>query len=242
MTTLSIGLAALLTIALLILLVPLAMRSKLVNDLLSKRALIAIALFIPLFSMGSYFALGTPEFAEISTEKPKPEMVTLVDKLEEKLKKNPKDIKGWLLLGRSQMITENYQEAIVAFEKAMVLEPHNIDAILPLADALGVVNGGSLIGRPYQLLLHAYDLEPENKMALWLLGMAEKQQGKNKSAIKYWQTLYQLLPDNSEDKTTVASLLKGVGVTVEKNIKKKKQRKNCKIHYKQPRLKTQFPM
>lgn len=214
MTTLSIGLSSLLTIALLILLVPIAMKSQLKTDTPAKKAIIAIAIFVPVFTMTSYFSLGTPEFAEIATEQAPPPMTTLVDELELKLSQKPKDINGWLLLGRSYMVTENYAKAIHAFEKALTLEPNNLNAILPLADALAVTAGGKLTGKPYQLLLQAYDLEPKNEMTLWLLGLTEKQMNNKKLAEKYWQTLYQQLPETSKDRTKVASLLASIGSEV----------------------------
>jgi len=215
MTTLSIGLSILVTIALLILLLPIATKSQLKNDTPAKKAIIAIAIFVPVFTMVSYFSLGTPEFAEMATEQAPPPMTTLVDELELKLAKKPKDINGWLLLGRSYMVTENYAKATYAFEKAIALEPNNLNAILPLADALAVIAGGNLKGRPYQLLLQAYDLEPKNEMTLWLLGMAEKQKGNKLLAEKYWQTLYELLPENSKDRTKVTSLLASIGSKTE---------------------------
>ncbi|MEA1989835.1 MAG: tetratricopeptide repeat protein [Pseudomonadota bacterium] len=214
MTTLSIGLSILLTIALLILLVPIAMKSQLKTDTPARKAIIGIAVFVPVFTMASYFSLGTPEFAEMATEQAPPPMTTLVDELELKLSQKPKDINGWLLLGRSYMVTENYTKAIHAFEKALTLEPNNLNAILPLADAFAITSGGNLTGRPYQLLLQAYDLEPKNEMTLWLLGMAEKQMGNKALAEKYWQTLYKQLPETSGDRTKVASLLASIGSKV----------------------------
>jgi len=215
MTTLSISLSILLTIALLILLVPIAMKSQLKTDTPAKKAIIAIAIFVPVFTMASYFSLGTPEFAEIATEQAPPPMTTLVDELELKLSQKPKNINGWLLLGRSYMVTENYAKAIHAFEKALTLEPNNLNAILPLADALAVTAGGKLTGKPYQLLLQAYDLEPKNEMTLWLLGLAEKQMNNKTLAENYWQTLYQQLPETSKDRTKVASLLTSIGSEVQ---------------------------
>lgn len=217
MTTLSIGLSILLTIALLILLVPIAMKSQLQTDTPAKKAIIAIAVFVPVFTMASYFSLGTPEFAEMATEQAPPPMTTLVDELELKLTQKPKDINGWLLLGRSYMVTENYAKATNAFEKALALEPKNLKAILPLADALAVTAGGNLTGKPYQLLLQAYELEPKNEMTLWLLGLAEKQRGNKILAEKYWQTLYKLIPENSKDRAKVASLLASIGSKVQES-------------------------
>jgi len=214
MTTLSIGLSILLTIGLLILLVPLAMKSQLNTDKTAKMTLIGIAVFVPVFSIAGYFALGTPEFAEVSTEQAAPQMTTLVDKLEEKLAKKPKDFNGWLLLGRSYMVTEDYHKAVLAFEKAILIQPNSLKAILPLADATALTQAGNLEGRPYQLLQQAYTIDPQHQMTLWLLGMAEKQLGKSELAAQYWNTLFSLLPDSSKDKRSVQKLLASVGKEV----------------------------
>lgn len=208
MTTLSITLSILLVIGLAILILPL---SKKMNDPMIKKVVIGIAVFIPVFSMGSYFALGTPQFAEISTFKAPPQQVTLVDKLEEKLKHNPKDINGWMLLGRSHMVTKEYAKAIKAYEQAYKLQPQSVDILLPLADALAIHSNGSLEGRPYQLLQEAYTLDSENQMGLWLLGLAEKQTGNPDTAAKHWKKLYTLLPAESDDKVQIKALLLSVG-------------------------------
>ncbi|MBO1926998.1 hypothetical protein J3998_05360 [Thiomicrorhabdus sp. 6S2-11] len=219
MTSLAMWFSLILVIALAIVLIPfLKKRYDSEDDTQRKQnklALISIALFVPVFSMGAYFTLGMPEFAEMQTAKPAPEQVTLVDKLEQKLAKDPKDLQGWLLLGRSSMITEDYDKAIMAFEKALVLDANNLNALLPLADALAVKSAGKLQGRPHELLKQAFAIDQENRMTLWLLGLAEKQQGNNERAAILWQDLYNLLPDNDADKPMIAKLLSTVGVQVD---------------------------
>lgn len=215
MTTLSISLAILLTFALLILLIPLATKNKRNKGRLTKLTFITIALFVPIFSMTGYFILGTPGFAEQTTQQDAPAVITLVDKLEKKLEKNPNDVNGWLLLGRSLMVSEDYDKAIIAFEKAMALEPNNLAAILPLTDALAVKQAGNLSGRPLQLLHKAYQIDPDNQMTLWLLSLAEKQLGNMEKAKKYLQRLYPLLHDQPEDQKSIAKLLKSLGEPID---------------------------
>lgn len=221
MTSLAMWFSLILVIALAIVLIPFLKKRDDSDDnnqqKQNKIAVIAIALFIPAFSMGAYFTLGTPEFAEMQTAKPAPEQITLVDKLEQKLAKNPKDLQGWLLLGRSAMITEDYDKAIFAFDKALGLDPKNINALLPLADALAVKADGKLTGRPYDLLKQAFAIDQQNRMTLWLLGMAEKQQGNNQRAAILWQELYAQLDDNDADKPMIEKLLSTVGVTIEQS-------------------------
>ncbi len=206
MTLLSIILTISLIFSLLLLLLPLAKKFE-----ENKKTIVMIALFVPVFSLGSYFYLGTPGFADIAVQKPKAQQTTLVDKLKEKLQKNPEDFNGWVLLGRSYMVTEDYLGAVQAFEKALKLKPNHVKVMISLADALSVSQQGSMAGRPYDLLQQAYKLSPNDTMTLWLLGMAEKQRKNNKQAAFYWQKLYPMIPETSEDKNTIRLLLASIG-------------------------------
>lgn len=227
MTTLAIWFSVLLVIALALLLWPLLKPSALetVNaettnsptsntpskKPINQKVVLGIGVFVPAFTMVMYFSLGTPQFADISKSQIQPEVVTLVDKLEQRLQQDPKDLTGWLLLGRSYMVEENTPKAIQAYEKALKLDPQNLRALLPLADALAIQDNGRLNDRAYQLLQTAYKVDPKNTMTLWLLGMAEKQRGQTQQATDYWLSLYDLLPEDHTDRTTVLGLLTSVG-------------------------------
>lgn len=229
MTTFSMGLALLLIISLLLLLIPLAKKSGGNKDKITPKSLIAIGLFIPIFSITTYFALGTPQFAEVATNQAPAPMQTLVDKLETKLKQKPNDFDGWLLLGRSYSVTEEHNKAIHAFEKALSLQPNNLNALLPLANAIATHQSNSLVGRPYQLLLKAYSIAPANQMTLWLLGMAEKQKGNPGLAKTYWQALYQQLPNDSKDKNEVQIMLASLEGQTDKLINKQQAEEETKL-------------
>lgn len=206
MTLLSVILTISLIFALLLLLLPLAKKFE-----ENKKTIVMIGLFVPIFSLTGYFYLGTPGFADIAVQNPKAQQTTLVDKLKEKLQKNPEDFNGWVLLGRSYMVTEDYLGAVQAFEQALKLKPDHVKVMVSLADALSVSQQGSMAGRPYDLLQQAYELSPNDTMTLWLLGMAEKQRKNNKQAAVYWQKLYPLIPETSEDKNTIRLLLASIG-------------------------------
>ncbi|WP_319380784.1 hypothetical protein [Thiomicrorhabdus sp.] len=207
MTTLSLWLSLLLIAALAILFFPL-LKQKIQ---LSKSTLASIGIGLPALTIGLYIALGTPQFAEISRADSTPKMITLVDKLEQKLAKKPNDLDGWLLLGRSYMMTENYPKAVWAFEHAYQLAPNRLAVLLPLADALSVTQNGRLQGRPYELLQQAYQIDSDNKMTLWLLGMAERQKGDTRKAGDIWQKLYTGLAADDSDRKHIAALLEQVG-------------------------------
>ncbi|WP_130536734.1 tetratricopeptide repeat protein [Thiomicrorhabdus indica] len=219
MTTLAIWFSVLLVIALALLLWPLLKNNQLqsadnTQGTLTRKhskVLLGIGLFVPVFTMAMYFTLGTPQFADISKSQIQPEVVTLVDKLELRLQQDPKDLTGWLLLGRSYMVEENLPKAIQAYEKALKLAPKDLRVLLPLADALAIQEKGKLNDQAYQLLQTAYEVDSKNAMTLWLLGMAEKQRNNPQQATDYWLSLYDILPKDHADRTTVLGLLSSVG-------------------------------
>lgn len=208
MTSLAIWFSILLIAALSLLIWPLVKTNNAIKP--SPKAIYTIALFVPIFSMALYFSLGTPQFAEITHSDKTPEVISLVDKLEQKLKKNPGDFQGWLMLGRSYMVTNEIDKAISAYEKALKLNSKSLDVLLPLADALAVKMQGNLLGRPYHLLQTAYQIDSDHHTTLWLLGIAEKQRGNKEKAAEHWGFLYQQLPAEDPDKKTIAKLLKSL--------------------------------
>ena len=210
MTQLAIWFTLLIIVALLIIALPILRKQKESNPLVQK-SLISALIATPIVALSGYFYLGTPQFAEMQANPEPPKIVSLADGLYEKLKKNPDDLKGWLLLGRSFMIEERTDEAIMAFEKVLSLSPNSFDALLPLADALAVKANGQLQGRPQQLLEQAYAINPDDKMVLWLLGMAEKQQNQPDKAKNHWLKLYNSLEQDDSDRPIIAKLLKSVG-------------------------------
>jgi cytochrome c-type biogenesis protein CcmH len=207
MTLLSLALSALLILALLWLLLPFLKSATSTQQPSHRRVIAAMALFVPLFSLGLYAWLGTPQFAEMQREKPPAPMITLVDKLEQKLAQNAQDLQGWLLLARSHSVTRNYAKAVAAYEKALALAPDNIQIALALADNLTLQNSGRINERARELLQSAYQRNPHDNTTLWMLGMAEQQAGLPREAARYWQTLYAQLPENSEQRLEVAKLL-----------------------------------
>ena len=131
----------------------------------------------------------------------------MVNGLAEKLKNNPDDAQGWLMLGRSYNVLEQHALALDAFANAYRQLGDQTEILLLYADALGYVNDRNLTGKPSELISKALALEPENMKALWLAGMAKAQQGDADTAMKLWKKLEALLPPGSEYQQEIQSLL-----------------------------------
>jgi cytochrome c-type biogenesis protein CcmH len=93
---------------------------------------------------------------------------SMVATLARRLTRNPDDINGWLLLGRSYSVLQETPLAIRAYERANDLaKGTNADALLGLAEALISQDDTQLAGRAGLLVEKALALEPTSPKALF---------------------------------------------------------------------------
>lgn len=112
----------------------------------------------------------------------------MVDRLEDRLRREPQDVDGWLLLGRSYTALHRYYRAADAFERALELtQGNNVDAILGLGETLALADQSALAGRAGDLLEQAARLAPGNARALWWGGAVAYQRNELALARDRWQ-------------------------------------------------------
>jgi cytochrome c-type biogenesis protein CcmH len=121
-----------------------------------------------------------------------PDTDEMVESLAERLKDNPEDVSGWILLGRSYQSMQQYDNAISAFEKALALEQgQNAQTMVSLGIALMERQGGELTERASSLFENALALEPNNPNALFYGGSVAARRGDTALAADRWETLAQ---------------------------------------------------
>lgn len=164
---------------------------------------IAGVIAISLVSIALYLTLNkpvtpTPTKAQIAQNGPMaPEHIEMIKALEERMKQNPNDGKGWNMLGRSYATLGRFNESAAAYEKAAKLIQNNAALLANYADVLAITNGGSLQGKPLELVHDALKIDPNNVKALFLAGKAAHQAGDDVHAVGYFEKLSKLLPPNT---------------------------------------------
>jgi len=173
-----------------------------------------LVLGIPLLAGSLYLSLGNYQAISHSAEMAidpdtlkLAEVNKMVAGLAEKMKANPDDAQGWLMLGRSYKFQQEYPKAVDAFANAYRLLGDQAEVMLLYADAIAYANDKNLAGKPTELVFKALALEPDNMNALWLGGMAKAQQGDPVTAIKLWKKLTALLPPGSDAQKEINDLL-----------------------------------
>ena len=120
----------------------------------------------------------------------------MVEKLSARLKEQPNDLEGWLMLGRSYAVLNRHEQASAAFKQALALKPDDPALLADYADNLAASNGGNLEGEPMRLLNRALQIDPNNQKALALAGFAAFNRKDYALALRHWEKLAQIAPDS----------------------------------------------
>lgn len=168
----------------------------------------AIAAAVPAGAVGLYLYLGSPgapgqPFAERGTATAdagagdRDGLRAVVGRLAERLLRNPDDLNGWLLLARSYMTLEHYDDAANAFRRAMGLSDNRADIAAGYAEAVALGDGGPITPEVRQIFEGVFAAEPGNTKARYYLGLAKAQQGDVRGALQDWVDLRVLSPPDA---------------------------------------------
>ncbi|HEX4152663.1 MAG TPA: hypothetical protein VHY75_10710 [Steroidobacteraceae bacterium] len=123
-----------------------------------------------------------------------PQVLAMVAGLERKMQAHPDDLKGWLLLGLSDVALERIDDAVTAYENAHRLDGNNVEGLLGLGEALSMRAGGTITPEAARLFERAVSLEPGNPKALFYSGFGAATQGDRALARKRWLALKAMHP------------------------------------------------
>src|SRR5580692_1321382 len=163
-------------------------RSRLAGALAGALVMAAAAGLYPLWSNWNWHAAMASRPA-VSTQ-----ILEMVAKLERHMKEAPDDLKGWLLLGQSDLALERADGAVDAYEHAHRLDPNNVVALLGLGEALSLRAGGNVTPPAGDLFERAVALEPDNPRALLYSGFGAATRGDRATARQRWLKLKGMHP------------------------------------------------
>lgn len=169
----------------------------------SRKMATALLLLLPVLALLGYATLGNPKALDLA-QTIAPENVTqeqivgMVGKLAERLKANPDDQQGWLMLARSYKSMGRYQDAADAYGKAETLINQDPDLLASYAETLATASPSGLNGKPRQLVERALQIDPKHSHSLFLAGAAAMEAGENEKGIAYWEALLPEVEPGSE--------------------------------------------
>ena len=169
------------------------------------RTLVALGLWLPVTAVCLYLWLGTPEAIEglvATNSAAAKEVEQMVAGLEQKLKLDPNNPKGWAMLARSYKVMGRPLDAEKAYARAAQVMPLDAQMLADYADVVATNANGNFAGKPAALIQQALAADPNHPMALWLAGTAAFRAERYTEAIQTWNRLQALLPPDSDDAQT----------------------------------------
>ena len=128
----------------------------------------AVLVVLLLGASGLYGAFSNWNWSQPQSDNADSSPQSMVASLARRLARNPSDLEGWLLLGRSYSVLQETPLAIRAYERANELaRGTNVDALLGLAEALISQDDTQLAGRAGQLVEQALTLAPTSPKGLF---------------------------------------------------------------------------
>ncbi|MEP6959409.1 MAG: c-type cytochrome biogenesis protein CcmI [Nitrospirota bacterium] len=176
---------------------------------------LALAIIVPTASgllywqLGNPLAMTEPPAASLSAQRGSEDgsplsegLGPLIERLKQKMEQNPNDGVGWALLARSYMGMGRYPEAALAYENATTLIPGDAQLLADYADAMGVLHGRKLEGKPEALIQQALKIDPRNVKALMLAGTVAFNRNNFARAAKDWELARANLPAEVDPEMT----------------------------------------
>ncbi len=175
---------------------------------------VVMAIALPALAFGVYALFGDPdamrESAVAISENGAPPTAMARDDLIRRVTRHPRDGRGWVLLARLDFEAGRYTDAASAYDSALAASAKvaGDPAIwCEYADALGMAQGGSLDGKPRELVLRALALDPVHPKALEMAGSAAFEAHEYAASARYWRELKAQLPEGTAAHRQLAAAL-----------------------------------
>ncbi len=119
----------------------------------------------------------------------------MVERLIHQLNAHPDDVAGWLMLGRSYVVLQEYPLAVRAYTRAdHAAAGRSADALVGEAEALSLMNNSQISGTAGRLIERALEIDPTDPQALFFGAAAAMHRGELPLARERFTKLLSLNP------------------------------------------------
>jgi cytochrome c-type biogenesis protein CcmH len=134
-----------------------------------------------------------------------PDMTQMAARLAARLEREPNDPKGWDTLAHTYYVLGRFDEAVKAYERLAAIAKPEAATLADYADALAMVQGRRLEGKPMELVRQALALDPSQWKAQSMAATDAFQRKDYATAISHWERALASVAPGSE----IAKALEG---------------------------------
>ncbi len=169
---------------------------------------------VALFSIVLYYRLGAApdvmiarQLQSLDDNSTAADMEALMLSIEERAQQRPDNLHYVAMLGRYYMGLQDYSRAADAYDELTVSAPEDAAALAYAAQARYLAAGRQLDDSARMRAEQALAIDPHQRTALGLLGMASYEQGQYRAAIEYWERLVAMEPPGSETRQMISGVI-----------------------------------
>ena len=159
-------------------------------------ALIALAAIV----IGTLRSHGSGESPPATTPTPEstqvPDVGAMIGGLEQKMAQNPRDPRGWNLLGQAYYHVGRYADAVKAYAKAAQLDPKNAVTWSALGESQLLAGPGGVTPEAESSFRKALAIDPRDHRARYFMAVKKDSSGDHKGAV---DDLIGILQDSPPD-------------------------------------------
>ncbi len=166
------------------------------------------ALLVPVLGVALYLHWGAIDQVEMTRQMAaqQPQSIEeMTARLEQTVKDQPESAEAWYFLGRTYMAQERANDAAKAFEQAVNLAGRAPELLGQWAQALYFARDKQWNGELQALTDEALKADPEEVTSLGLLGIAAYESQRYADAVRYWERLVAVLPEQDPSRMAIAS-------------------------------------
>ncbi|QMV65396.1 c-type cytochrome biogenesis protein CcmI [Pseudomonas berkeleyensis] len=166
------------------------------------------ALLVPVLGVALYLHWGAIDQVEMTRQMAaqQPQSIEeMTARLEQTVKDQPDSAEAWYFLGRTYMAQERANDAAKAFEQAVNLAGRAPELLGQWAQALYFARDKQWSDEQQALTDEALKADPEEVTSLGLLGIAAYESQRYADAVRYWERLVAVLPEQDPSRMAIAS-------------------------------------
>ncbi|MDU9410158.1 c-type cytochrome biogenesis protein CcmI [Pseudomonas sp. zfem001] len=165
------------------------------------------ALLVPVLGVALYLHWGAVDEVvqtrQMAAAQPQ-SIEEMTARLEQTVQQQPDSAEAWYFLGRTYMAQERAGDAAKAFERAVEIAGRAPELLGQWAQALYFAEGKQWSEQMQALTDEALKADPQEVTSLGLLGIAAYENQRYADAVRYWERLVAVLPEQDPSRAAIA--------------------------------------